>query len=194
MTPEEELRMGHVALSETRAIATEGEPLYDRIVWMIEVLSREKDAYKAERDVAEAKLRERDARAEVALAEQNRVQLRLDLLALENLKLDSNTTRLRRELSEAREFLGRDLKESQERVLTLEIEIIQRNKQPCYQCGTVVASDGDWYRLCGECRWHKALIADAAVAVEEIDADELEQGTAAWRERHGPSDAQKTKD
>lgn len=28
-----------------------------------------------------------------------------------------------------------------------------RAKAPCVKCGTTEASDGDWYRLCGTCRW-----------------------------------------
>ena len=25
--------------------------------------------------------------------------------------------------------------------------------RPCGGCGTTVSADGDWYRLCGQCRW-----------------------------------------
>lgn len=24
---------------------------------------------------------------------------------------------------------------------------------PCADCGTTVSADGDWYRVCGKCRW-----------------------------------------
>jgi len=25
--------------------------------------------------------------------------------------------------------------------------------QPCAVCGTTTSDDGDWYRMCGPCRW-----------------------------------------
>lgn len=29
----------------------------------------------------------------------------------------------------------------------------QEEKPPCVRCGATESSDGDWYRLCGKCRW-----------------------------------------
>jgi uncharacterized membrane protein YccC len=40
LTPEHD-RMRHVRLDETSAVATQGQPLYDRISWLMELLSAE---------------------------------------------------------------------------------------------------------------------------------------------------------